>query len=153
MTDWGIVAAMPKMIFVNLPVTDVATSTAFYEAIGAVRDPRFCNESTSMMTFSESIHVMLLGHARYADFTNKTIAAAKATSEMLLCLSEESREAVDATMRKASAAGAHVDPCPPQDLGFMYGRSFEDPDGHIFEVMWMDVQAAMSQSEASTPPV
>lgn len=134
---------MPKMIFVNLPVTNVAQSTAFYEAIGATRDPRFCNESSSMVSFSETIHVMLLGHDRYRDFTSKTIADAKKTSQVLLCLSEESREAVDATMTKAIAAGCTADPCPTQDLGFMYGRSFEDPDGHIFEVMWMDLQAAM----------
>jgi len=136
---------MPKMIFVNLPVTDVARSTAFYEAVGATRDPRFCDATTSMMMFSDTIAFMLLEHGRYADFTTKTIADAHATSEVLLCLSEDSREAVDATLDKALAAGAKADPCPPQDIGgFMYGRSFEDPDGHIVELMWMDVDAALA---------
>ena len=134
---------MPKMIFVNLPVADVAKSTAFYQSIGATRDPRFCNDSTSMMSFSDTIHVMLLGHDRYREFTSKPIADAKKTSEVLLALSEDSRQEVDATMQRAIDAGCVADPCPKQDFGYMYGRSFEDPDGHIFEVMWMDVQAAM----------
>jgi predicted lactoylglutathione lyase len=127
---------MSKMIFVNLPVSDVARSTAFYEAVGAKRDPRFSNETTSMMRFSETIHVMLLSHERFRDFTSKAIADSKKTTEVLVCLSEE----------KAIAAGAKADPCPKQDHGFMYGRSFEDPDGHIFEVMWMDLEAAMKAS-------
>jgi predicted lactoylglutathione lyase len=138
--------AMPKMIFVNLPVADVAKSTAFYESIGAKRDPRFCSETNSMMTFSETIHVMLLSHARFRDFTPKAIADSTKTAEMLLCLSEDSRAAVDATMAKAIAAGAKGDPSPKQDYGFMYGRSFEDLDGHVFEVMWMDVEAALKAS-------
>ena len=134
---------MPKMIFVNLPVADVAKSTAFYESIGAKRDPRFCDATTSMMTFSDTIHVMLLGHDRFRDFTSKPIADAKKTTEVLVCLSEDSRSAVDATAAKAIAAGGKADPCPKQEYGFMYGRSFEDLDGHIFEVMWMDVEAAV----------
>ena len=137
---------MAKMIFVNLPVVDVAKSTRFYESLGAKRDARFCNETSSMMTFSENIHVMLLSHERFRDVTPKAIADAKKTSEVLLCLSEDSRAAVDATTEKAIAAGAKADPCPKQDHGFMYGRSFEDPDGHIFEVMWMDVEAAIKAS-------
>jgi uncharacterized protein len=137
---------MPKMIFVNLPVADVARSTAFYERIGAKRDPRFCNETTSMMSFSDTIHVMLLGHDRFREFTPKPISDARTTTEVLLCLSEDSRAAVDATTERAIAAGAKADPCPKQDYGFMYGRSFEDPDGHIFEVTWMDVEAAMKAS-------
>ncbi len=134
---------MPKMIFVNLPVADVAKSTAFYESIGAKRDPRFCDATTSMMTFSDTIHVMLLGHDRFRDFTSKPIADAKKTTEVLVCLSEDSRSAVDATAAKAIAAGGKADPCPKQEYGFMYGRSFEDLDGHIFEVMWMDIEAAV----------
>jgi uncharacterized protein len=137
---------MPKMIFVNLPVADVARSTAFYERLGAKRDPRFCNETTSMMSFSDTIHVMLLGHDRFREFTSKPISDARTTTEVLLCLTEDSRAAVDATTERAIAAGAKADPCPKQDYGFMYGRSFEDLDGHIFEVTWMDVEAAMKAS-------
>ena len=142
---------MPKMIFVNLPVANVAKSTAFYESIGAKRDARFCNESSSMMVFSEAINVMLLSPERFRDFTPKPIADARTSTEVLICLSEDSRASVDATTEKAIAAGGKGDPCPRQDHGFMYGRSFEDLDGHIFEVMWMDVQAAMAaMSQAAT---
>jgi len=141
---------MPKMIFVNLPVADVAKSTAFYQALGAKRDPRFCNDSTSMMAFSDTIYVMLLSHSRFSDFTPKPIADAKKVSEVLVCLTEESRAAVDATTEKAIAAGGKGDPCPKQDHGFMYGRSFEDLDGHILEVTWMDVEAALNASSQHT---
>ena len=137
---------MPKMIFVNLPVADVAKSTTFYEKLGAKRDARFCNETTSMMAFSDTIYVMLLSHDRFRDFASKPIADARKTTEVLLCLTEDSRAGVDATTEKAIAAGGRADPCPKQDHGFMYGRSFEDLDGHIFEITWMDVEAAMKAS-------
>ena len=136
---------MPQMIFVNLPVVDVAKSTAFYEKLGAKRDSRFCNESSSMMSFSDAVHVMLLSHERFRDFSRKPIADANKTCQMLLCLSRESRAAVDAITEAAIAAGAKADPCPKQDYGYMYGRSFEDMDGHILEVMWMDLEAAMRE--------
>jgi|SRR6478735_1537311 len=109
-----------------------------------MRDALFCNESTSMIAFSDTIYVMLLSHSRFNDFTSKAIADAKRTSEVLLCLSEESRASVDTTTEKAIAAGGKGEPCPKQDDGFMYGRSFEDLDGHIFQVTWMDVEAALN---------
>lgn len=138
---------MAKLIFVNLPVRDVASATAFYEAIGATRDPRFCTEDCSMLVFSETIHFMLMTHKRYADFTSKTIVDAHAASEVLIALSEDSRADVDATLARAIAAGGTADPTPQQDMGdFMYGRSFEDLDGHIIELAWMDVDAAMAAS-------
>ncbi|MGZ8362356.1 MAG: VOC family protein [Caulobacteraceae bacterium] len=128
---------MPKQLFVNLPVTDVARATAFYEAVGATRNPMFSNENASCMVFSDTIYAMLLSHEFFSTFTTKPIAK-RDTVEVLLCLSADSREDVDAMTQKASAAGGKLDPCPKQDMGFMYGRSFEDPDGHIWEVMWMD---------------
>lgn len=133
---------MSRMIFINLPVADVARSTAFYEAVGATRNPQFSNDTTSAMVFSETIVVMLLSHDRFTDFTTRTIADAKQTAQVLLCLSEESREAVDAVVERAKKAGGVPDPTPTQDHGFMYGRSWEDLDGHIWEVMWMDAAAA-----------
>ena len=133
---------MAKMIFVNLPVSDLARSTAFYQAIGAEKNPQFSDGTASCMVFSETIHVMLLTHEKFRQFTPKKIADAKETSEVLICISAESREAVDDTLGKAEAAGGVTDPGPQQDYGFMYGRSFEDPDGHIWEIMWMDVAAA-----------
>lgn len=135
---------MPQMIFVNLPVADVARSTAFYEAIGCTRDPRFSNEVASAMVLSEAIMFMILSHDFFKTFTPKPIADAHATSEVLICISRESRADVDAIVESAAAAGGKADIREKQDMGFMYGRSFEDPDGHIFEPMWMDVEAAMA---------
>ncbi|MDB5694525.1 MAG: lactoylglutathione lyase [Sphingomonas bacterium] len=135
---------MPRMIFVNLPVADVAGATAFYEAIGARKDERFSNEQASAMVFSDTINFMLLSHDFFRTFTPKVIADAHKTAQVLVCLSEDSREAVDATLAKAVAAGGKPDATPRQEMGgYMYGRSFEDPDGHIVELMWMDVDQAM----------
>jgi predicted lactoylglutathione lyase len=135
---------MTQMIFVNLPVTDVAKSTAFYEAIGCTRDPRFSNEVASAMQLSDEIVFMILSHDFFKTFTAKPIADAHATTEVLICISRDSREAVDAIVEKAAAAGGKADIREKQDMGFMYGRSFEDPDGHIFEPMFMDMEAAMA---------
>lgn len=133
---------MSKMIFVNLPVTDLERADAFYQAIGATKNPQFSDPTASCMVFSETIHAMLLTHDKFRQFTSKAIADARQTTEVLICLSADSREAVDDMVAKASASGGKADPGPKQDYGFMYGRSFEDPDGHIWEVMWMDVEAA-----------
>ena len=136
---------MAKMIFVNLPVKDVAASTAFYEAIGFTKDPRFSNEMASAMQWSDEIVIMILGHDFYSTFIpHKTIADSSKVNEVLLCLSFDSREAVDAITEKAGASGGKADVREKQDMGFMYGRSFEDPDGHIFEPMFMDMEAAMA---------
>ena len=143
--------ANPTMIFVNLPVSNLARATAFYEAIGASKNPQFSDETASCMVISETIFVMLLTHEKFRQFTPKTIADAKTTSEVLICLSAENRDAVDGYVTKAKGAGGSADPSPKQDYGFMYGRSFEDPDGHIWEVMWMDVEAATkAQAAAAT---
>ncbi len=136
---------MAKMIFVNLPVKDVAKSTAFYEAIGFTKDPRFSNEMASAMQWSDEIVIMILGHDFYSTFIpHKTIADSSKVNEVLLCLSFDSREAVDAITEKAGASGGKADVREKQDMGFMYGRSFEDPDGHVFEPMFMDMEAAMA---------
>ena len=133
---------MSKLIFVNLPVADLKRSMAFYEAIGATNNPQFTDATAACMVFSDTIHVMLLTHDKFRQFTPKRIADSRETTEVLICVSAESREAVDGTLAKAAAAGGRTDPGPTQDYGFMYGRSFEDPDGHIWEVMWMDMEAA-----------
>jgi uncharacterized protein len=135
---------MSRMIFVNLPVADLTRAIDFYESVGATRDERFCDDTAAMMVFSEAISVMLLTHDKFRQFTPKKIANARDTTEVLLAISAESRDGVDDMVERAAAAGANVDPCPKQDYGFMYGRSFEDPDGHIWEVAWMDVEAAMA---------
>jgi predicted lactoylglutathione lyase len=140
---------MAKMIFVNLPVSDLARATAFYEAVGAVRNLQFSDHTASCMVFSDTIHVMLLTHDKFRQFTPKMIADARTTSEVLICLSADSRGAVDDMVGKAKTGGGSADPSPQQDYGFMYGRSFEDPDGHIWEVMWMDVEAATKSQPAT----
>ena len=132
---------MSKLIFVNLPVADLPTAKAFYEAIGATNNPMFTDETAACMVFSDVIHVMLLTHEKFAQFTPKKIADARETSEVLICISADSREAVDDITDKALAAGGR-EPREKQDYGFMYGRSFEDLDGHIWEPMWMDMEAA-----------
>ena len=139
---------MPKLIFVNLPVADLARATAFYEAVGARKDPRFSDAAGSCMVLSETIHVMLLTHDKFRQFAPKPVADAKAATGVLFCVSAESRGEVDAVVGKAGDAGGRADPAPKQDHGCMYGRSFEDPDGHVWEVMWMDM-AAMGAARAA----
>ena len=131
---------MPRMIFVNLPVADLDRSVAFYEAIGGTKNPQFSDETAACIVLSETIHVMLLTHAKFAQFTPKRIADAHETSEVLICVSADSRAAVDEMTEGAIAAGGR-EPRAPEDHGFMYGRSFEDPDGHIWEPMFMDMAA------------
>lgn len=129
---------MAKMIFVNLPVRDLAKSTAFYTAVGAAQNPQFSDDTASCMVISESIFVMLLSHERWATFTQKPIVDARNASEVMLALSCDTREAVDVLTDAAGAAGGKADVNPKQDHGFMYGRSFEDLDGHVWETFWMD---------------
>lgn len=141
---------MSRMIFVNLPVTDLPRSRAFLEALGAVNEPRFTDETAACMTLSDTIHVMLLTHDKFRQFTPRPIADAKQGSQVLLCLSAESRESVDTAVERAVANGGTADPAPKQDYGVMYGRSVSDPDGHIWEIMWMDPAAAERGAEAVT---
>lgn len=133
---------MSKLIFVNLPVTDLARSTAFYEAVGFTKNPKFSNEQASCMVWSDTIHFMLLRHDFWKTFTDKEIVDAPKAAQVLLCLTRDSRDEVDAMVAQAGAVGGTLDPTPVQDMCFMYGRSFEDPDGHIFEISWMDPQMA-----------
>ena len=133
---------MTQMIFVNLPVADLEKSKAFYSAIGFRNEPKFTDETAAAMQLSDVIHVMLLTHDKWKSFTTKAIPDTKHSAQVMLCLSRESRDHVDATLADVAAAGGNADCDPPQDYGFMYGRSFEDPDGHNWEVMWMDPSAA-----------
>ena len=132
---------MAKSIFVNLPITDLARSTRFYEALGASKDPQFSDANSSCMVFSDTIYVMLLTHERYLNFTSRPIADAHKTSASLIALSAESKDEVNAVISRAAASGGRADPNPTQDLGFMFGRSIEDPDGHVWECFWMDPKA------------
>lgn len=136
---------MNRMIFVNLPVTDLKASTAFYKSIGFKNNPQFTDDTGACMVWSEAINVMLLTHAKWRTFTNRPIPPAT-SSEVLLALSCESREAVDEMNKAASANGGTADINPVQDLGFMYNRNLADPDGHVWEAMWMNPAAIPSGS-------
>jgi len=141
---------MTKMIFVNLPVTDLPRSKAFYEAVGFTNNPQFTNENAAGMVWSDTIHVMLLTHEFWKTFTDRAIPNAHESAQVFLCLSHDSREAVDAIVAKAGANGGRSEPTPTQDHGFMYGSSFEDPDGHIWENVYMDMAAVPAHPEPAT---
>ena len=131
---------MARMIFVNLPVTNLAASMAFYEALGFTNNPQFTDDTAACMVWSEAINVMLLTHDKWRTFTSRPIPP-RTSSEVLLALSLESREAVDAMNEAAAAHGGTADINPTQDLGFMYNRNLADPDGHVWEAFWMDMSA------------
>ena len=134
---------MARLIFVNLPVADLQRSKKFYEAVGARNEPKFSNEAAAMMVLSDTIHIMLLTKPFYSTFTSKPIADAHSSSQVILCVSCESAAEVDQLVEAAAANGGKADPGPKQNMGgMMYGRSFEDPDGHHWEPMWMDPQMA-----------
>ncbi|WP_159661298.1 VOC family protein [Alcanivorax xiamenensis] len=131
---------MSRMIFVNLPVTDLQASMAFYTALGFENNPHFTDDTAACMVWSESIHVMLLTHDKWRTFTQRPIPPATA-SEVMLALSLDSHEEVDAMNDAAAAHGGTADINPVQDLGFMYNRNLADPDGHVWEAFWMDPSA------------
>lgn len=131
---------MTAMIFVNLPVADLTVSMAFYQALGFENNPQFTDETAACMVWSEAIHVMLVTHDRWRDFTDRPIPPAT-SSEVMLCLSMDDREAVDAMNATAAGKGGMADINPCQDFGHMYSRALADPDGHIWEAMWMDPTA------------
>jgi uncharacterized protein len=140
---------MPKMIFVNLPVSNLAAATRFYEALGCEKNPQFSDENASSMVWSEAITFQLLTRDYFATFTPKQIADAHRTSEVLLALPRESREDVDAAAEAVAAAGGRADIRARQDMGFLYNRAVEDPDGHIIELIWMNMDAATAPGEQS----
>ncbi|MFD7079925.1 VOC family protein [Streptomyces sp. NPDC002181] len=131
---------MPTMIFVNLPAKDIEAAKAFWVKLGYSFNPQFSDENTGCLVISDTIFAMLMTEARFKDFATKEVADATKTTEVMLALSAESREQVDEVLGAALAAGA-TEPRPAQDLGFMYGRAFEDLDGHVWEFVWMDPAA------------
>lgn len=142
---------MPRGIFISLPVTDVARSTAFYEAIGFSKNPRFSSEQGASMKWSEDVTVMLLDKSVYQTLTPKRIIDAHTTSGALFALPLDSREAVDAITHAAIAAGGR-EAHGAEDHGFMYSRGFEDPDGHGFGSVWMNADeggSATAETEAA----
>lgn len=139
---------MSRMIFVNLPVTDLDASMTFYKAIGFENNPQFTDDTAACMVWSEAINVMLLTHAKWRTFTDRPIPPAN-SSEVMLALSCDSREAVDAMNQAAVENGGTADVNPVQDLGFLYNRNLANPDGHVWEAIWMDPAAIPPKDKAS----
>jgi len=132
--------ATSRKIFVNLAVKDLQRTVAFFTELGFEFDPRFTDEQATCMIVSEDAYVMLLVDERFKDFTRKPIADSTTETEVIVALSAESREEVDELADKALRAGGSP-ANDPMEMGFMYGRSFHDPDGHLWELIWMDPAA------------
>lgn len=141
---------MTRMIFVNLPVSDLPRAIKFYEAIGYTNNPRFTDETAGGMVLTDVIHVMLLTHEKWQGFTSRPLPPV-GSSEVAIALSYDSRDEIDRLLDTVSANGGTADVNPKQDHGFMYSRSFTDPDGHVWEPMWMD--PAVAYGEDALPEI
>lgn len=138
---------MPKMIFLNLPVTDLAAATRFYEAIGCEKNEQFSDHKASSMVWSDTITFQLLTRKYFKTFSSKPIADAQKDCGAMIALTRDSREEVDAITEAAAAAGGRADVRDRMDMGWMYNRAFEDPDGHVFEAVWMDMEAVSAATD------
>ena len=138
---------MVKAIFVNLPVEDLAVATRFYEAIGCTKNPQFSDGNVASMVWSDTITFQLLRREYFKTFTAKPLSDAHRTCAGLFALSHDSRDRVDAIVDAASGAGGKADVRDAMDMGWLYNRAIEDPDGHILELVWVDV-AAMVKPQA-----
>jgi uncharacterized protein len=129
---------MAIQIFVNLPISDLAASMAYYKALGFDHNPQFTDETAACIVISDTIYVMVLTHEKFAQFSDLPIPDAKQQRQALYALSRENREAVDQIAEAGIAAGGK-ETRERQDYGFMYSRAIADPDGHTWEYMWMDM--------------
>lgn len=128
---------MPKQLYVNVAIKDIARSVNFFTALGFSFNPKFTDENATCLMISDEINVMLLTEPFFKGFISKQLANTQTHSEVILALSVDTREAVDAMVEKAKSVGATT-PMPPKDYGFMYQHGFEDLDGHLWEVFYMD---------------
>ncbi len=131
---------MPQMIFVNLPITDLARSRAFYEGLGWTINEKFSDAGGACVVVSDTIYLMILTHEKFAGFATKPLASPATTTAVMTAFSADSRAAVDAMAEAALKHGGAEDK-PALDMGFMYGRTFQDPDGNVLEAFWMDPAA------------
>lgn len=138
-------AATARKLFLNIPVRDLSRSVAFFRKLGFAFNKQFTDESAACMVISEEASVMLLAQDRFKDFARKPIADATAQTQGLYCLSCTSRAEVDQLVKTALESGGSP-AAEPMDHGFMYGHSFYDPDGHHWEVMWMDQAFVVPQA-------
>jgi hypothetical protein len=139
---------MARMLFPNLAVQDLDRSVAFFTGLGFEFDPRFTDDTATAMVVNEQATVMLLTESKFREFTTKELADPAKRTEAIIAVSADSREDVDQFADRALATGASPAK-EPMDLGFMYGRSFHDPDGHHWEIFWMD-PAALEQPPAGS---
>ncbi len=130
-----------RKLFVNLAVAELGRSVDFFTKLGFSFDPRFTDETTTCMLVGEDAYVMLLERPRFQDFTKKEVVDSTRQTEAILALGADSRDGVDELADKALASGGSP-ANDPMEMGWMYGRSFQDPDGHLWEVFWMDLAAA-----------
>lgn len=137
-----------RQLYVNLAVDDLDRSVAFFTALGFTFEPRFTDETATCMIVGEDAYVMLLTKPKFEEFTTKPLVDAAAQTEVLIAVSAASREGVDEVVEAALASGGST-ASDPLDYGFMYSRSFQDPDGHHWEVVWMDEEAAEAESAQS----
>lgn len=132
---------MQRMIFINLPVRDLNASKTFFEQLGFSINPQYTDDTAACVVISETICAMLLTQDKFKMFTPNRICDARESTEVLLCLNCDSREEVDKLVATAVAAGGNLYK-KPEDHGFMYGHGFQDPDGHIWELVYMPQEAA-----------
>ena len=137
---------MSRTIYINLPVRDLAAATRFYEALGCRKNPQFSDDKASSMVWSETIHFQLLTREYFATFVDRPVADARAATAVLLALACDSRREVDRLVQAGASAGGKADPRAVSDLGWMYNRTVEDPDGHVLEAVWLD-PAGMPQHQ------
>lgn len=131
-----------KTIYIGLPVKDLARSTAFYTALGFRKDDKFSDDTTSTMTWSENITFQLQTHAKFKGWVEKGVVDARTTAGALFTVSQEQRGHVDRLVETAAKLGGKAGQRAPIDLGWLYNRGFEDPDGHMFEAVWLDTAGA-----------
>lgn len=136
-TNAGTRPAVPRKLFVNIPVSDLQRSIRFFEALGFAFNRQFTDATATCMLVGEDAYFMLLDHERFAGFSNRPMGDARTETNALFAVGVNSREEVDEMVKKAVAAGGSY-AVDPQDHGFMYGWSFYDLDGHHWEVFWMD---------------
>lgn len=138
---------MSTEVFVNIATGDLERSKAFYTALGCAINPDFTDDNAACVVWSEQIYFMVLHRDYFATFTEKTVADARTTAQAIIALSRESRDDVNATVDAGLAAGGS-EPKEPQDYGFMFSRTLEDPDGNILEFLYMDPVASEQGPEA-----
>ena len=138
---------MTTQIFVNLPTADLERSKAFYSALGCSINPLFTDENAACVVWSDDVFFMVLTREYFGTFTDKPVVDPASAAQVLIALSRDSRDDVDAVLAAGLAAGG-AEPRQPQDLGFMYSRDLEDPDGNILEFLFMDPAAAEQGPEA-----